>query len=196
MTLLLLLSTAFAAEIGVGAGLAMSVDDPFTAERGLTASVVVAPVPGAPWAAVGMGAGLYPDLGDASLRPLMGEFLETWKLTPNLSPVRDQLQATLQLTPARQTVGRWETRLGVHGGVALMHTVDDLDANTLDPADVPAGTISQWHPAPLYGLHADLRSRGFGLRTRLERATWEEQFGDWEERRGPWWLGLDVLLWR
>lgn len=192
----LLLSTACAAEIGVGVGFGMSVDDPFTAERGLTASAVVAPLPGAPWAAVGLGAGLYPDLGDGDLGPLGQNIVETWKVSPSLSPVRHQVQATLQLTSARQAIGRWDTRVGVHGGIALMHTVDDLDLFQVDPEDVPEGTISQWHPAPLYGLHADLRTRGVGLRTRLERARWQEQIDDLELEHGPWWLGLDLILWR
>lgn len=194
----LLLGTAFAADFGVGPRLAGALDDPFTVELGVGASAVLTPLPArAPWLSLGLGGMLYPELNGGLERPLtLNIKQDPLNISADTSPVAHQLWLTAQLDTAPLSLGRWESRVGVHGGPALFHTLDDLESLGRDPSEAPAGTVDQWHLAPLLGAHADLIHGRVNARLSLDRARWTEQFLDLEERRGPWWLGMELLLWR
>lgn len=194
--MLFLLGAAFAADFAVGPRLASSFGDPLQVDLGLGASAVIVPAPVlAPWAAVGVSGLFQPDLGGVTDPALSRNMEDLLAVTPDRSPVRHQGQLTVQLTPARTTVGAWESRLGVHGGLGLFHTQDDLDALGIDADDPLADSADQWHAAPLLGLHADLARGSAGARLTLDRARWTEQILDQDEARGPWWLGVEILRW-
>jgi len=194
--ILLFLTTAMAASFGVGPSYQQTINDPFVVARGVGATLAVQPLSRAPWLGLSLSGYLDPDLGHASWSELTRKLVDDMQVAPDLSPIRQHGELRLELTPFRQDLGAWKASAGGQVGLGLFHTEDDLELIGVTPSEAPAGTVSEWHPAPVYGLQAGIQRGSWQGRLLLERAPYEEHVLDVSERRGNWWAGTEVVLWR
>lgn len=193
MALSLVLGVAMAAEIGVGPRVSVTLDDPFLTQVGLGVAGSLS-LDRAPWLGMSGGAMLFPEL-EAGYRCLCQSASELAAVTADLSPMQRQGWLSLELSTPALGLGAWETRVGLHGGVAGTATKDALDRLGVSEDEAPEGTVEQLHLSPLYGLHAELRRGRLGARVDLDRTRWTEQFLTLEERRDPLTLSASFQSW-
>lgn len=177
--------TPVAVEVHVGPE--MSLPDPYVQRRGLTGAVQAVG-----WRRLGVSARAsgWPVLGASDLSGRGQALVEGNELVPTLSRATWQAVAALEVAPLVVTGERLDAALwlGVTGGV--IRTVDDWEL--LDLPEESAGAVHA-----VYGWSAALQVGGghLGVRARLARSQWSEDFADLpDERRGALWQSVELVI--
>lgn len=179
---LLMCQPAEAVEVLASMGIDQTVNDPYLRHRAYRVGVDLAPIPAL---ALTTSFSLSPE---APYTPLT-QYLETKDAAPHVSRTPWRGTAALEWIPVRY--GR--STLGLYGGLAVLHTVDDLELinSEGDPSYEP--TKKQVHTGTVIGAQSEARWGAAGLRVRLEQWAYMETIGGaWRPRR-PLAVGLDLI---
>ena len=146
---------------------------------------------------VGASAGIYPYRPDAQWTTRTELLVSELRISPDLSPIMMRSSGLLNLHSAWSPFGQGWARAGLSLGAGMVYTEDDSEIVQVDPDDPQfASTANQVHPSLEMGLNAQVRVGHLGLQARAERSRYTEQvFTTTEERKNPWWVGLDLMLW-
>lgn len=185
--------SAARATFALGLGPEVSLNDPYQVDRGLRLSPSYAPLP---WLAVDLTGVLYMPPSDP-LAHLSDRLIGSVGVSPDFSQRWFRAQLSARAMPLSAEVGAWSIAAGGLVGVGVVHTVDDNEALSVDETDPAfAATARQWHPAPAFGLSAEVFRGSLGATARLERVSYIEQVSSSvEERKNPLLTSVE-LQWR
>lgn len=139
----------------------------------------------------------YPDLGEADWTPLTRQLVNEMRISPDISKIVRRTDMVVRVAPLSR---RWEwveVRTGLHGGVGLVYTVDDLEALQAQDDPQAMSTESQRHPSAIMGVHAEVRTDYVvGLRVKLESLRYTEVVnGTTLETKNNRMVGMEVTTW-
>lgn len=195
-----LIASALALDVGVSAGFDRGAD-PMVVRVGPRVGVDVRV---APWFEAGAAFAYYPIRGqggesDPDWTGLAKQLLLQNNVSPSISKMDRQVHAVARLHAPANLGGGWTTRAGVHAGVALVHTIDDLvalqacDNSGCDPA--AAASQVEDHVGWVAGLHGDVGTERFAVRLRVEQVRYTETIAGVPQETAPVFTGAEGVVW-
>jgi hypothetical protein len=143
-----------------------------------------------PWLGVVATVAFAPDLGQSSLTRATRDLISANALSPSVSKTGASGSFSYELTPIR-VPGRVSSAVHVGLGLAALHTRDDLEGLDLGPqAELDQ---SQLHLGWTTHASADVLFGHVGVRARITRLAYTEQFAGQSLDRAPWSAALGAI---
>ena len=181
-----------AASVVAGMGLEAMTSHPYVYEAGVRGS---AEVELHPLFRLGGAVSFYPDLGEATLRPLGDHLVNSSHAVVAVAHRSWQAHGLLRFLPLTTSTKSVEMRSGAHAGAGVIRTVDDLDLLQLADDTAAQATQVQLHPTLVLGVGAEVDVGVVTLRGRAEMIAYTETFASTQTQNRPeLFVGVDALF--
>ncbi len=179
--------------VALSVGANAVVNDPFQTITSFSAGVEYQP---RPTLSFGFEADYTPNLGQANWKLLTQTLVEDLRVTPDISRPTARVALTTRVWPIAAR-GPWvQTRVGFHGGIGAVRTVDDLEALG-DDSPTATATQVQWHSMGVAGIVGEAKLGDWvAIRVHLDRFSYIETVNSSTlEMKSTTAFGSEVTLW-
>lgn len=185
--MLIFITAVMAADVQLGFGPEMTLNDPFLGSAGVRLDATVRPLS---WFGVGLSATALPvQTGQPALT-----VMESYDIVPDIVYPWGRAAAMGQLRVAHARFGAWETDVHLGLGVGGVYTVDACGTYIADGPKCHK-TQKEVHPTSVVGLAGSVGRDRWAIVVRMERTAYTETVLDtYKERKRHLWAGAALRL--